>query len=90
MNSEKKEIQKYKNWTIGDIVWFNIWTEKRPHQGEIKIFHPDDKTAPAVSVYDLTNHIWRSLPIKFIFSTREEAKDSRESYLKFMESLRYG
>lgn len=85
----KDELQKYKNWSIDDIVWFNVWSEKRPHYGEIKIFHPDDKTAPCVSIYDLTNEIWRVVPVKFIFSTKKEARESREKHMDFLKKLRY-
>lgn len=90
MKNKESEIKEYKGWKLEEVVWFNVWSEKRPHHGEIKIFHPDDKISPCVSIYDLTNDIWRVVPIKFIFSTRKEAREARKDHMTFLENLRYG
>ena len=84
----EEELKTYKQWSIGDVIWFNVHSEKRPHRGEIRIFHPYDKTAPSVTVYDLDNDIWRAVPVEFIFDNKKQAKEARQDYLNFIESIR--
>ena len=79
-------IAEYEGHSLGDEVWFCISYEKTPHKGRITRFHPDDDIAPAVSLYDISHGGHRVAAVRYIFSTKKEAKEARVEYLEFLKT----
>ena len=80
-------IPEYEGWKVGDTAWFCVGSEATPHSGKIENFYPEDNIAPAVSLHDASGG-YRVTLVKFIFSSKKEAKDNRPEYLQFWEDYK--
>lgn len=69
----------------GDIAWYVLEAEqhsKKPCTGEILECHPNDQTAPSVSVWDQTTGCYRTIRASLIGWSKVEAKKKWNDHLE--------
>ena len=74
-----------RTYTKGDIAWYVLEAEqhsKRPCTGEILECHPQDRTAPSVSVWDETTGCYRTIRASLIGWNKAEAKSRWNAFVK--------
>jgi hypothetical protein len=72
-------------YSAGDIAHFVLegkMYSKTPHTGEIKECHPNDKTAPAVTVWDETDGKFRAIRACLVGWSKAEAKKRWQDFIK--------
>ncbi len=75
----------------GDVAWYVMEGQqfsKRPHSGDIKECHPNDRTAPCVTVLDHTFRHYRVIRAELIGWSKAESKQKWESFVKNSKDYR--
>ena len=75
----------------GDIAWYVLEAEqhsKKPCTGEILECHPNDKTAPSVSVWDQTTGCYRTIRASLIGWNKVEAKKKWNDHLEINKTFK--
>lgn len=71
-------------YSAGDIAHFVLegrMESKKPHTGEIKECHPNDRTEPCVSLWDETDGKYRAVRARLVGWTAAEAKKKWQEFL---------
>ena len=86
----RDQILEFENWKAGDQPWYPMMFEATPNQGTILEFYPKDSSGPCACVYDITSGGYRTVPVKFLFEDKKEAKASRADFLEFFDNIGKG
>ena len=72
-------------FNVGDIAHFVLEGKaysKKPHVGEIKDCHPNDKTCPCVTVWDETDGKYRTIRAELVGWNKAEASKKWKEFVK--------
>ncbi len=60
---EKKGIQEYEGFKLGDVIWF-VRVDGKIRKGRIMAFYPLNESEPALSVMDETEGRYQISPVR--------------------------
>lgn len=73
------------SYSEGDVAWYVLegpQFSKRPRSGEITECHPNDRTAPCVTVIDHGFKHYRAIRIELVGWSKPEAKKKWEAFVE--------